>query len=229
VVSFRSISGRGLKPEEFAMKTKIQVVFALLLVLTLALYPIPTFAGAPIRHGSDVGGTGNADAWNLFGPTKFLPNSNFTKISYEYLCPGQNVAAANADETNAGGCTGGVYLLLIQVQSTRTADFVLAVQDLVGFNFVEDVNEPDSSTVGVVQCDTSNTVGLCTTLGGGAASQFPNLTFAHAKNNTSVSITIPPIPAYPAGTGTQGQGLTIFIQTTQSSAVPIAVPKIVGG
>jgi hypothetical protein len=211
------------------MKTKFNAVFALLLVLTLALYPIPTFAGAPIRHGSDVGATGNADFWNLFGPTQFLPNSNFTKISYEYLCPGQEVAAANADETNAGGCTGGVYLLLIQIQSTRTANFVLAVQDLVGFTFVEDANDPSTSTVGVMQCDTNNTVGLCTTLGSGSASQFPNLTFTHPKTNTSVSITIPPIPAYPAGTGTQGKGLTIFIQTKQSPAVPIGVPKIVGG
>lgn len=212
------------------MKTEIKVVFAVLLVLALSLYPISTFAAAaPIRHGSDIGDDSNADFWNLFGPTQFLPNTNFTKISHEYLCPGQNVAAANADETNAGGCTGGVYLLLIQIQSTRTASFVIAAQDLVGFNFVEDANNPSASTVGVIQCDTGNTVALCTTLGSGSASQFPNLTFAHAKNNTSVSITIPPLPAYPAGTGTQGQGLTIFIQTTQSSAVPIAVPKIVGG
>ncbi len=211
------------------MKTKIKVVFALLLVLTLALYPIPTFAGAPIRHGSDVGATGNADFWNLLGPTQIVPLSNFTKISYEYLCPGQNVAAANADETNAGGCTGGVYLLLIQVQSTRTANFNITVQDLVGFTFVEDANDPSASTVGVMQCDTNNTFGLCTTLGSGSASQFPNLTFTHPKTNKSVSINIPPIPAYPAGTGHQGQGLTIFIQTTQSSAIPVAVPKIVGG
>ncbi len=212
------------------MKTEIRTVFALLLVLALTLYPISTFAAAaPIRHGSDIGDTSNADFWNLFGPTQFLPNTNFTKISHEYLCPGQNVAAANADETNAGGCTGGVYLLLLQIQSTRTASFVIAAQDLVGFTFVEDANNPSASTVGVIQCDSGNTVALCTTLGSGSASQFPNLTFAHAKNNTSVSITIPPLPAYPAGTGTQGQGLTIFIQTTQSSAVPIAVPKIVGG
>ena len=211
------------------MKTNIQVAFVLLLVLTLALYPIPTFAGAPIRHGSDVGATGNADFWNLLGPTQIVPLSNFTKISYEYLCPGQNVAAANADEADAGGCTGGAYLLLIQIQSTRTANFNITVQDLVGFTFVEDANSPDTSTVGVVQCDTNNTVGLCTTLGSGPASQFPNLTFTHPKTNKSVTINIPPLPAYPAGTGTQGQGLTIFIQTAQTSAIPVAVPKIAGG
>src|ERR1700732_728586 len=113
---------------------RMKAVFAMLLMLALTLYPIRTFAAAaPIRHGSDVGTTGNADFWNLFGPTQFLPNSNFTKISHEYLCPGQQVAAANADETNAGGCTGGVYLLLLQIQSTKTTSFVLTAQDLVGF------------------------------------------------------------------------------------------------
>jgi hypothetical protein len=214
------------------MKTNIKGIFTVLLVLALTLYPISTFAAAaPIRHGSDIGATSNADFWNLFGPTQFVPDSNltFTQISREFLCPGQNVAAANADETNAGGCTGGVYLFLIQIQSTRTAKFVINVQDLVGFTFVEDANDPAASTVGVIQCDTGNTVALCTTLGSGSASQFPNLTFAHAKNNSSVSITIPPLPAYPAGTGTQGQGLTVFIQTKQSPAVPVALPKILGG
>src|ERR1700726_4856352 len=152
------------------MKTEIRTVFAVLLVLALTLYPISTFAAAaPIRHGSDIGDTSNADFWNLFGPTQFLPNTNFTKISHEYLCPGQQVAAANADETNAGGCTGGVYLLLLQIQSTKTTSFVLTVQDLVGFTFREDANNPSNSTVGVMQCDTGNTVGLCTTLGTGSA------------------------------------------------------------
>ena len=211
------------------MKLDIKRVFASLLVLALALYPIATYANAlPIRHGSDVGATGNADAWNLFGPTDPLASTIATTISQEILCPGQQVAAANGDETNAGGCTGGAYLFLIQIKTTKTTPIVVSVKNLVGFTFT-DTGTGSTSTVGVIECDSGNTVALCTTLGTGSASEFPAVTFTHT-GNTVVNIHIPAdLPAYPAGTGTQGQGLTVFIQTQQSPAVPIAFPKLTGG
>jgi hypothetical protein len=213
------------------MKLDIKNVFASLLVLALVLYPIATYANAlPIRHGSDVGATGNADFWNLFGPTDALALTIATTVSQEILCPGQLVAAANADETNAGGCTGGEYLFLIQIRTTKTTPIVISVKNLVGFTFVDDPNDASNSTVGVIQCDTGNTVALCTTLGSGSASQFPAVTFTHSTDNTVVNVHIPAaLPAYPKGTKTQGQGLTVFVQTKQSPAVPIAFPKLTGG
>jgi hypothetical protein len=213
------------------MKLDIKSVFASLLVLALALYPIATYANAlPIRHGSDVGDGGNADAWNLFGPTDPLASTIATTISQEILCPGQQVAAANGDETNAGGCTGGVYLFLLQIRTTKTTPIVISVKNLVGFTFVDDPNHPSNSHVGVIECDSGNTVALCTTLGSGSASQFPAVTFTHSTDNTVVNIHIPAdLPAYPAGTGSQGQGLTVFVQTQQSPAMPLAFPKLTGG
>jgi hypothetical protein len=105
---------------------------------------------------------------------------------------------------------------------------VISVKNLVGFNFM-DTGTGSTSSVGVIECDNNNTVALCTTLGTGSASQFPAVTFTHT-GNTVVNIHIPAdLPDYPAGTGTQGQGLTVFIQTQQSSAVPVALPKLTGG
>jgi hypothetical protein len=95
---------------------------------------------------------------------------------------------------------------------------------------VDDANDASSSTVGVIRCDTGNTVGLCTTLGSGAAAQFPAVTFTHSTDNTVVNIHIPAaLPASPKGKGTQGQGLTGFVQTKQSPAIPLAFPKLTGG
>jgi hypothetical protein len=213
------------------MKLDIKSVFASLLVLALALYPITTYANAlPIRHGSDVGVTSIADSFNLFGPTDALALTTATTVSQDVLCPGQQVAAANGDETNAGGCTGGVYLFLLQIRTTKTTPIVISVKNLVGFTFVDNPNNAAESTVGVIECDSGNTATLCTTLGSGSASQFPAVTFTHSIDNTVVNIHIPAdLPAYPKGTGTQGQGLTVFVQTTQSPALPLAFPKITGG
>jgi hypothetical protein len=213
------------------MKLDVKSVFASLLVLALALYPIATYANAlPIRHGSDVGSTNIADAWNLWGPTTTSALTTATTVSQEILCPGQQVAAANGDETNAGGCTGGEYLFLIQIKTTKTTPIVISVKNLVGFTFVDDPTTPSNSHVGVIECDSGNTVALCTTLGSGSADAFPAVTFTHSTDNTVVNIHIPAdLPAYPKGTGTQGQGLTVFVQTTQSPAIPLAFPKITGG
>lgn len=213
------------------MKLDVKNVFASLLVLALVLYPIAAYAIAlPIRHGSDIGTTSIADAWNLFGPTDAVALSTATTVSQEILCPGQQVAAANGDEANAGGCTGGEYLFLIQIRTTKTTPIVISVKNLVGFTFMDDPNDAAKSTVGVIECDSGNTVALCTTLGSGSASQFPAVTFTHSTDNTVVNVHIPAaLPAYPKGTGTQGQGLTVFVQATQSPAVPIGFPKLTGG
>jgi hypothetical protein len=213
------------------MRLDIKSVFASLLVLALALYPIATYANAlPIRHGSDIGTTTIADAWNLFGPTTTSALTTATTVSQEILCPNQQVASANGDEKNAGGCTGGEYLFLFQIQTTKTTPIVVSVKNLVGFTFTDNSSSPSTSTVGVIECDSGNTVALCTTLGSGAAAEFPAVTFTHSTDNTVLNIHIPAdLPAYPKGKGTQGQGLTVFVQTKQSTAIPLAFPKLTGG
>jgi hypothetical protein len=219
-----------LDTEELSMRLDIKSVFASLLVLALVLYPIAAYANAlPIRHGSDIGSTTNADSWNLLGPTTSFALSTATTVSQEILCPNDQVASANGDETNAGGCTGGEYLFLIQIQTTKTTPIVVSVKCLVGFTLTEDP-DPSKSTVGVIECDTGNTFALCTTLGSGAAAEFPALTFTHSTDNTVLNIHIPAdLTAYPKGKGTQGQGLTVFVQTKHTPAIPLAFPKLTGG
>jgi hypothetical protein len=192
------------------------------------LYPSTAFANAlPIRHGSDVGSNSNAVNWNLYGPTLLFPDGAVS-TNQEVICPGQDVAAAAGDNANSGGCSSGTYLFVYQFTSTKT-NVVFTVNDLHGFTFNENSGSPDSSSVGVIQCDTSgsNTTGLCTTLAAsGAAASFPAITFTHASNNQWVSFHVPSVPAYPAGTGTQGKGLTVFVETHQSAPIPVAIPKV---
>ena len=206
--------------------SEIKGILACLIVLVLALYPSTAFASAlPIRHGSDVGGNSNAVNWNLYGPTALFPDGQIS-TNQEVICPGQDVAAAAGDNTNSGGCSSGTYLWVYQFTSTKT-NVVFAVSDLQGFTFNENSGSPDLSTVGVIQCDTSgsNTTGLCTTLAAsGAAASFPAITFTHSGQLDSFHI--PSVPAYPAGTGKQGKGLTVFVETHQSAPIPVAIPKV---
>src|SRR6202035_905092 len=81
------------------------------------------------------------------------------------------------------------------------------------------------SNVGAIQCDTGNTVALCTALGSGSASQFPNLNLAHAKNNSSVSITIPPLLLILRAPWPKARGL-LFLSRRGSLRRCFAKPKI---
>ncbi|MGB8541339.1 MAG: hypothetical protein WCD49_06845 [Candidatus Acidiferrales bacterium] len=203
---------------------ELKAIIGSLTALALLLSPSAAFASSvPIRHGSDVGGNSNAVDWNLYGPTLLFPDGEIS-TNQEVICPGQDVASASGDNTNAGGCSSGTYIFIYQIPTAK-ANSVFTVKDLVGFTFDENSASPDSSTVGVIQCDTGNTTGLCTTLGTGAAASFPAITFTHS-GNTSVSFHIPSVPAYPAGSGTQGQGLTVFVETHQTTPVPVAIPKV---
>jgi hypothetical protein len=206
--------------EELAMKLEKRAALSIVMIFVLILYPISAFAATPIRHGSDIGVDSGADSWNLFGPTKLLSVANFS-YAQQVLCPNHDVAASSGDVTNAGGCSSGAYVFLFQIPTGLT-NAAISFKNLVGFTFNDDPNNPDQATVGAVQCDATNTKLLCTTLG---PYQIPNITFTHTS--TSVTFHIPSIPAYPAGSGTQGQGLTLFVQTQQSPPVPVAFPKII--
>jgi hypothetical protein len=205
--------------------SELKGIIAGLMALTLLLSPSAAFASAiPIRHGSDVGSDSNNINWNLYGPSLVVPDGAVS-TKQEVICPNQDVASASNDFTNSGGCSSGDYLFVFQFTSTKT-NLVFTLTNLQGFTFDDDPTNPDSSTVGVIECASGNTTGLCTTLAGsGAASSFPAITFTHPKTNVSVSFHIPSVPAYPAGTGTQGQGLTVFVATHLSTPIPLAIPK----
>jgi hypothetical protein len=202
------------------MRLEKRGALSILMIFVLMLYPLSAFAAPPIRHSSDKGVDSGVDGWNLFGPTQLLSVANF-KYAQQVQCPNNDVAASQGDTTNAGGCTSGAYVFLFQIPA-GTTNMTVAFKNLVGFTFNDDPNNPDQATVGAMVCDNSNTKLLCTTLG---SFQIPNITFTHTA--TSVSFHIPNIPAYPAGTGTQGQGLTLFVQTLQSPTIPVAFPKII--
>jgi len=205
---------------------QLKAIIASSMVLVLALCPGTAFAnGIPIRHGSDVGQSSNSVNWNLYGPSLLFPDGQVS-TNQEVICPGQDVAAAANDNTNSGGCSSGNYLFIFQFTSANT-NVVFTLNHLKGFTFNDDPSSPDTSTVGVIECDANgNTTGLCTTLAAsGPAASFPAITFTHPTNNTSVSFHIPSVPAYPAGTGTEGQGLTVFIQTHLATPIPLAIPK----
>jgi hypothetical protein len=205
--------------------SRMKVIVAGLMVSVLALYPGTAFANAiPIRHGSDVGVTSNNVDWNLLGPSLIVPDGAVS-TKQEVICAEGDVASAFGDNTNSGGCSSGNYIFLYQFTSTKT-NLVFSLTNLQGFTYNVNPSDPGASTVGVLQCDSGNTTILCTTLAAsGAASSFPAITFTHPKTNVSVAFHIPSVPAYPAGTGTQGQGLTVYVQTHLTTPVPLALPK----
>jgi len=205
--------------------SRMKIIVAGLMMLVLVLYPNTAFAiSVPIRHGSDVGQSSNAVSWNLYGPSLLFLDGEIS-TNQEVICPQQDVASASSDNANAGGCSSGNYLFIFQFTSAKT-NIVFTLNHLKGFTFNDDPSSPDTSTVGVIECDANgNTTGLCTTLGSGPAASFPAITFTHPTNNTTVSFHIPSVPAYPAGTGTEGQGLTVFIQTHLATPIPLAIPK----
>jgi hypothetical protein len=204
---------------------QVKALVASLMVLVLVIYPQAAFANAiPIRHGSDVGVTSNNVDWNLYGPSLVVPDGAVT-TKQEVICSEGDVASAFGDTTNSGGCSSGNYIFLFQFTSTKT-NLVFTLTNLQGFTFDVNASNPSESTVGVIQCDSENTTILCTTLAAsGAASSFPAITFTAPKTNVSVSFHVPSVPAYPAGTGTQGQGLTVYVQTHLTTPVPLAIPK----
>jgi hypothetical protein len=91
--------------------------------------------------------------------------------------------------------------------------------------------QPDDGSVsgtpnyGVLTCDSdANTLELC--INDTNPDDVPDITFTEAKNKTNVSFVIPSFPDFPAGTGNQGQGMTIFVVVEQAPGIPVLIPKI---
>jgi hypothetical protein len=196
--------------------------------LFCALSAVPSFAsGPPVRGSSNNGVDGNALNWNLMGPTAAIPrHAGTVTLQTQIVCTNQEVAAAvfgNTDNTTAGTCFDGNYTFLFQIQTTATS-LTATLSNLVGFT--ADATLP---SYGLAVCDndpnnpgSSNTLQLCTqvsTLDISAITAVPN------KKGAKVVFTMPAIPAFPAGIGKQGQGLTFVILEHQTGPF-IAVPKI---
>ena len=194
-----------------------------------ALAALPSFAAsAPVRGASNNGVDGNAFNWNLFGPT--VPISRYggkVMLATQVVCTNQQVAAAvpgNTDNATSGTCFDGSYTFLFQIQSAET-NLKVTIGNLVGFTPVAG-SDP---TYGLEVCDndpnnpgSSNTLQLCTQVSG---LDISGITATPNKKNTKVGFSVPSIPAFPAGIGKQGQGLT-FVVLEHQTGPTISVPQI---
>jgi hypothetical protein len=193
-------------------------------------------AAIPARGSSSNGTDTIAPYWNLFGPTAAVPrHAGTVTLRTQVVCPGQNVAsavdaaaAASGDQSppfaDAGSCADGTYLFIFQIQS-NVKNLTVTIHRLVGFT--PDVNLP---TYGVLTCDSaSNTLELCSNVDAAtttAQNQLANITATVNSANTKIAFSVPKVPNFPAGSASQGQGLTLFVLTKQSSSLPVAYPKI---
>lgn len=191
------------------------------------------FAALPARGASGNGVDTIAQLWNLFGPTATVPRHGGTvMLRTQVVCPGQQVAdvfIADGTDTNigdAGGCADGTYLFLFQIQS-NVKNLTVIINNLVGF---VPSTDPFAATYGVETCDSDmNTLELCShvdTATATATAQLDKIAATVNSANTKITFCVPKVPAFAAGTGNQGQGLTLFVLTKQTTNVPVALPKI---
>lgn len=197
-------------------RTSIFVALALLCSATLAF-------AVKIRGSSGNGQDSNAVDWLLLGRStavNLAANGKSAKGFRETICLQQDVEATlpSPTQTSAGSCDSGQYMFLFQLQSTST-NVNVAIGKLSGFNPL------DSTSYGVMICDPpsfGNTIEMCTNA---TQAQLPAITATAGK--TAVTFTVPgTFPSYPAGTAEQGQGLTFFVITQQSSPLPLAWPTL---
>jgi hypothetical protein len=233
------------------MKPKTNSVIAACIALMLAMYPASALATPPKKTSSALGGDPTALQWNLFGPTSLISGDGLKlKTSFQVLCDDNNSAnqsfvtasQSGSDLADAGGCTAGMYIFILQIPSGPD-NLEVTFKNLSNFTFNDDPRA--NYTVGVVECDTSlfNTGILCTNDGATGAPAIPDITFKQS-GSSGVTFMIPSIPSYPAVTGCvgntnipnnpapqchQGQGLTLFVETNAAQAgvnVPISFPTI---
>jgi hypothetical protein len=197
----------------------------LLIAGTMLVLAAPAFAALPTRRASQNGTNGSAAFWNLFGPTRTINFNPNIKTSRQVICDSQDVEAVQSvpDPLRTGGCDSGNYLFVFQFSSALT-NLTVTMDNLVGF-----IPGTNPATYGVLVCDSANTgpsgntLERCTTKG---ALQLPAVTATINAAHTSISFFIPNIPVFPAGKQRQGAGLTLFVLTTQTPAVPLAAPRV---
>lgn len=201
-----------------------------LLVAAVAIGGLSAYAGrVPIRQSSDNGTTNNAINWSLLGrtnPITITGNGKSVSMRYQVICPNQDVADQQGDNAAAGTCSSGTYVWLYQIQSS-SKNVTIELNGLESGSFKQ-VGGDGSGTYGVMICDDStNDHELCSEDSESPGySNLAGITFA-VKSHTEVTFTIPSFPSFPNGTAKpEGQGLTLFIVTTQSSPLPIYFPTV---
>jgi uncharacterized membrane protein len=200
-------------------------VFILSLVAGIVLLAsTAAFAKLPVRRSSQNGEDSNAAFWNLLSvsqPLNLAANGKKVVVTRQVICVNQDVenAQASPNLSRTGTCDSGLYMHVFQLKSTA-ANVTVTLGQLIGF-----VADPNAPNYGVLVCDSAaNTLELC--INDTNPNDVPNITFSVAKNKTAVSFVIPNFPAFPAGTGNQGQGMTIFVLLQQPHALPIQFPKV---
>jgi len=201
---------------------------ATLLATMLFLLPMTAAARTPIRGASGNGVNSNANTWNLLGRTVPRVIGTATKkvsVTRQIVCLNVDVedSQPSPNQLLTGTCHSGVYLHLFQFTSTSTAVKV-TIADLVGFKA-----DPNFNNYGAMICDSSNsnTYELCTIDPNDPnANNIPLIPVTVPKSGTSITFTVPNFPNYPAGIDNQGKGLTLYVITQQSSALPIQLPII---
>jgi len=197
-------------------------------VALLVLMALPAFARIPVRSASDNGASSGVDQWMLLGKSVVInlsANGKSVKATREIVCPNQDRQNGGCVNNNDGS---GDYLFIFQIQSSST-NVSVNIGKLVGF--VKADGDHSSGTYGVNICDddTINDQELCTEDPNDPNfSKISGITFKiNAKNNSSVSFVVPSFPSFPVGsTPQEGQGLTFYIRTHQSSAFPISYPSL---
>jgi hypothetical protein len=189
------------------------------------------FAAIAARGSSSNGTDTIAPFWNLFGPTAAVPrHAGTVLLGTQVVCANQQVASAvdaaggEGLFADAGSCADGVYLFLFQIQSS-VKNLTVVIHGLAGFT--PDVNLP---SYGVETCDSAfNTLELCSNVAAAtttAQNQLANITATVNSANTKIVFSVPKVPNFPAGSASQGQGLTLFVLTKQTPGLPFAYPKI---
>jgi hypothetical protein len=190
------------------------------LVSVVAFGSLSAYA-IPVRQSSENGTGDNVDFWTVLGRTVQIPltaNGKTVKMTRQVICPQQ--------DRSDGGCSSGNYLFLFQFQST-SANVSVNIGQLQKGIFTE-VGGNGTGTYGVMICDDANNdQELCTEDPNDPGYQLLSGITFKLKGATAVQFTIPSFPALPAGVDpAEGQGVTLFIVTQQSTPLPISFPSV---
>jgi hypothetical protein len=191
-------------------------------VLMMIAVPCGVSASVTIRGSSGNGVNSNAPNWLLLGRSHLLTLTSAAKkanVRREIVCINQDVenAMASPTPTLSGSCDSGAYMFVFQATST-SANVNVVISQLAGFDSTNVAN------YGVMICDSpDNTIELCTNDPTGT--HIPNITAT--TTSTSVTFAVPgTFPTYPAGTTQQGQGLTFFVITQQTTPLSLGLPTV---
>jgi hypothetical protein len=199
-----------------------------MLVVLVAFGSVSAYGRLPVRQSSDNGQGINIQHWMLLEsslPVVLTAGGKSVTMTREILCPQQ--------DRSGGSCSpSGSYMYVFQLQSTASNVTINIGKLQKGTFSVVDEDGP-MGTYGFVVCNDDpqdppdgNSAELCTEDPNDPGyNNFSGITFA-VKGKTGVQFTIPSFPSFPPGNSAEGQGLTIYIVTTQSAPIPIIYPSI---